>query len=776
MSKVFVVRRLARALWLAAVCTCLQGVSLAAGLEEAAPEACGMDPARLQEIDALVAQGLAEKKMPGCVVCVGRHGKVVWLKAYGDKQITPTTVPMTTDTVFDMASITKPVATATSVMLLVERGQLKLTDKVSQYFPGFEQNDKGEITIQHLLTHTSGLLPDNALADYQHGHDEAFARICKLKLQAPTGSRFIYSDVNFILLGELVHKVSGRPLDQFVKEEVYSPLGMRESGYKPGPELSARAAVTQERNGKWMQGEVHDPRAYALDGVAGHAGLFSTARDLAIYAQMMINGGEYNGTRVFQTATLEEMTKKHRVPRGVRGLGWDKRTGFSSNKGDLLSDAAVGHGGFTGTVLWIDPELDLFFIFLSNRVHPDGKGSVNQLAGRIATVAASAIRDQPPAAAASGALTGIDVLERDQFQQLAGRKVGLITNHTGRNQHGKSTVELLHQAPNVELVALFSPEHGFEGKLDRDGIGNTRDSATGLLVYSLYGETRKPTPEMLSQLDTLVFDIQDVGCRFYTYTSTMGEAMKACAAHGKRFVLLDRPNPINGNAVAGPMLDAGQESFVGFHSMPVQHGMTQGELALMFKEELKLDLDLQVIECSGWKRADYWDATGLTWINPSPNMRSLTEAILYPGVGLLEFTNVSVGRGTNTPFEVIGAPWMDGRKLAAELNSRKIPGVVFIPIEFTPDSSKFEKEKCQGINIQITDREKFESVRMGLEIAIALRQLFPETWDSKRYMRLLSNQKTFDAVVAGESAGKVHEIAAEGVEEFLRRRREFLLY
>ena len=528
-----------------------------------------------------------------------------------------------------------------------------------------------------------------------------------------------------------------------------------------------------------MQGEVHDPRAFKLGGVAGHAGLFSTARDIAVYAQMMLNGGEYKGARVLSPQTIATMTHGERVSSGIRGLGWDKRSGYSINRGELLSEKAFGHGGFTGTVLWIDPGLDLFYVFLSNRVHPDGKGLVNPLAGRIGSIAAAAIRDKTPSTndpAVRQVLTGIDVLQRDGFRQLAGRKVGLITNHTGRSREGVSTVKLLHDAPQLELVTLFSPEHGFAGKLDISKVADSQDATTGLKVVSLYGETRRPTAEMLASIDTLVFDIQDIGARFYTYMSTMGEAMKAAAEHKRRFVVLDRPNPINGVDVAGPMLDTGRESFVAFHRLPVRHGMTAGELAKLFKAELKLELELEVIECEGWRRGDYFDATGLTWINPSPNMRNLTQAVLYPGIGLLETTNLSVGRGTDTPFELIGAPWLDGRKLASELNQRNIPGVRFVPTEFTPGSSKFEGKLCSGVNILVVDRQAFEPLRLGFEIAVQLRHLYSQDWEAKSYLRLLENQKTFQALLDGKSAEEIEAIAREGVSDFVRRRATHLIY
>lgn len=797
----------------AALCCALLTSTAFAGLPLTDPAAVGFDPARIATIEPLIEAGIADGNLPGCVVCIGRHGRIAWLKAYGAKQVLPDVVPMTTDTLFDMASITKPVATATSIMVLIERGQLALSDKVITFLPDFGVHGKDVITIRDLLIHQSGLLPDNALKDYLDGPELALQRICELKLQNPVGAKFVYSDVNFILLGEIVKRVTGQDVNQFSREAIFGPLGMTETGYLPDETLRARAAPTEQRNGTWMRGEVHDPRAYELGGVAGHAGLFSTAEDLAVYAQMMLGDGAYDGRRILSPRTVAMMTRGEKVSSGIRGLGWDKWTGYSINRGALLSDAAFGHGGFTGTVLWIDPELDLFFIFLSNRVHPDGKGLVNPLAGRILSVVAASVQPNVqlspggdgtqsapstvadgtrsvPATGANGTrsvtatqvtaigevLTGIDVLRQENFRRLAGQKVGLITNHTGRARDGKSTVELLHQADGVELTALFSPEHGFAGALDVAKIGDTEDAATGLKVYSLYGETRRPTAAMLANVDTLVFDIQDIGARFYTYVSTMGEAMRAAAEHKKRFVVLDRPNPINGVDVAGPVQDEGKESFVGYHTLPVRHGMTTGELALLFKDEFKLDLELEIIECAGWRRADYWDATGLTWVNPSPNMRSLTEALLYPGIGLLEYTNLSVGRGTDTPFEVIGAPWLDGQKLAAALQAQRLPGVTFIPIEFTPASSKFAHERCGGINIAITDRAVFEPLRTGLAVALQLRTTHPDTWETKHYARLLGNDATFNAVVDARPLADVLQLTQQGLNEFARRRARHLLY
>jgi len=378
--------------------------------------------------------------------------------------------------------------------------------------------------------------------------------------------------------------------------------------------------------------------------------------------------------------------------------------------------------------------------------------------------------------APSNALTGIGVLQRDDFRQLAGRNVGLITNHTGLNRDGVSTVALLHAAKQVNLVALFSPEHGFQGRLDQAKIGDAKDQGTGLKIHSLYGATRAPTVESLQGIDTLVFDIQDIGTRFYTYISTMGFAMKAAAERGIRFVVLDRPNPIGGVEVQGPVLDVGSESFVGFHPMPVRHGMTTGELARMFNAELKFGLDLEVIAVEGWRRSEFFDATGLVWTNPSPNMRSLTQAHLYPGIGLLETTNLSVGRGTDTPFEVIGAPWIEPRGLARELNAADLPGVRFVPIRFTPNDSKFKDQPCGGINFVVTNREAFDPLATGLTVASTLRRLFPNDWDTASLNRLLAHAETRDAIVAGKAVAEIRKGYEAGLQSFKKRRSAYLIY
>ncbi len=619
-----------------------------------------IDQAKLAKIDAAVAAAIKKNECPGAVVLVVHDDAVVFRKAYGLKAKSPAEVPITVDTLFDLASCTKPVATATSLWILIEQGKLKLDDKVSKHWPAFAANRKQDVTVEQCLMHTTGLTPDNDIKDYVGTRDEMLKRVAALPLQSPPGTRFRYSDVGFITLGYLVERISGMPLDQFAAKHIFTPLKMTDTTYNPGEKLKARVAPTGKREGRIILGDVHDPRAHALGGVAGHAGLFAPADDLVRYCRMLMNGGELDGTRVLAADTVKQFTMPHAVPaNGKRSPGWDVDTSYSAPRGNLFKAGdGFGHTGFTGPSIWIDPPSKTAIIILANRVHPDDKGNMTPLRREIGTIVASALKmngGQIPV------LTGIDVLARDQFSLLNGKKVGLVTNHTGRSADGTPTIDLLAKAEGVQLVALFSPEHGIRGELDSK-VGDSKDTKTGLPVYSLYGDRRKPTADTLKGIDTLVYDIQDIGCRFYTFLSTLGLVLDAAAEHKIKVIVLDRPNPIGGTLVEGPILDAGRSSFVGFHTIPLRHGLTVGEFAKLYVADKKLAVDLEVVKIEGWHRNETFDHTGLIWRNPSPNMRHLTAAMLYPGIGILETTNISVGRGTERPFEWIGAPWMDGRK------------------------------------------------------------------------------------------------------------------
>jgi uncharacterized protein YbbC (DUF1343 family)/CubicO group peptidase (beta-lactamase class C family) len=780
-------------------------LSLAVPVHTEPPQA--VDSSRFADIDRVVAEAMAAGQTPGAVILIGHGDDIVFEKAYGQRAVVPSPEPMTLDTIFDLASLTKVVATTTAVMQLVERGRLRLTDPVSSHVPGFERYGKSGITVRHLLTHVSGLRPDVDLHPWE-GYETAIAlAIDEVPTSAP-GERFVYSDINFFLLGHIVARVSGTPLEQYVDREILAPLGMSDTGFRPPAEKRARIAPTERCDMKapypchtpdapHLRGIVHDPTARRMGGVAGHAGLFGTARDLSRFARMLLNGGRVGSTQILSAATVARMTTPS-TPAGmtsVRALGWDIDTTYSSNRGELFPIGSFGHTGFTGTSMWMDPASDSYVIFLSSRLHPDGKGDVTPLRARVATIAAAGVTRQharavaltastpgpssapaPSAAVSSPVAPGIDVLARDGFAVLKGKRVGLVTNHTGQSITGASTIDLIHKAPGVNLVALFSPEHGIRGILDVD-VPSSRDAQTGLTIHSLYGETRRPTEAMLAGIDTIVFDLQDIGVRFYTYAATLGYIMEEAARRNIAVVVLDRPNPINGWQIEGPAAD---EPFVGFNAyipqLPIRHGMTLGELAKLFNEEKKIGANLTVVPVANYRRDQWYDETGLVWINPSPNMRNLNQATLYPGIGAIEYSNVSVGRGTDQPFEQLGAPWIDGRALAAALNERSLPGIRFYPIAFTPTSSKYAKEQCEGVFMVITNRATLQPVRVGLEIASALWKLYGDRYRMENTDRLVGSREVLERVRAGEDPVRVAAswLGAEARWRLLRAK--YLLY
>jgi uncharacterized protein YbbC (DUF1343 family) len=754
-----------------------------------------LDFGKLREADAAINTAIDEGKLPGAVLWVEHGGDIYW-KAYGNRALVPEPEVMTRDTIFDAASLTKVLATAPAAMILWERGKIQLDESIHTYLPEIT-GDKEKITVRMLLTHTSGLPPDVDTKTKWAGAETAIRMANAMKLTAPPGTEFRYSDINYFLLGEIVARASGRPLRQFCAEEIYQPLRMVDTGFLPDTAKLPRIAPTQMTDGVMLRGVVHDPTARYMGGVAGHAGLFTTAHDLARYARMLLNGGELDGVRILQPETVKTMTSVQ-TPPGMadrRGFGWDIDSGFSRPRGRYFPLGSFGHTGFTGNALWIDPMSRTFYVFLSNRVHPDGKGDVLKLYGTIGTLAAEAVTDfdfafvtnalapfpkqrakttnepaaQPPV------LNGIDVLENENFAPLRGLRIGLITNPTGKDCRRYPTIDLLRNAPGVELKALFGPEHGFYGNFN-EPVNDSFDEHSGLPIYSLYGENRAPTPAQMAGLDALVFDIQDVGCRFYTYPATLGLAMEAADRLGLKFFVLDRVNPINGTAINGPVLN-GKTSFVAFHPTPVRSGMTEGELAMMYQAERNLThLDLTVIKLQGWERRMWFDETGLPWVNPSPNMRSLTAAALYPGVGLLEACNLSVGRGTGTPFEVLGAPYIDDLRLAKALNEENIPGVRFVPVRFTPTDDVFKNQSCGGVNIILTDRDKCPVVDIGVAVARILNRWYPDRFELDNMSRLLVDDPTLRAIATDRPLAEIRAMWEDRLREFATRREKYLLY
>jgi uncharacterized protein YbbC (DUF1343 family)/CubicO group peptidase (beta-lactamase class C family) len=725
---------------------------------------------------AVVSKAVAKGNPPGVVLWFESGDKKMTV-VEGQRALVPAKEPMTEDTVFDAASLTKVVATLPSVLILMEQGKIELAAEARRYIPEFRSG----ITVRHLLTHTSGLKAGIPKEPEWTGYTAGMERAIASESEGPPDRFFRYSDINFILLGEIVRRVSGMGLNEFAAKHVFAPLHMDSTRFLPPEDWRPRIAPTEkDETGGMLRGVVHDPTSRKMGGVTGHAGLFTTAGDLAKYLRMILAGG----AGILKPETVKLMTAPQTIATVFerRGLGWDIDSTFSRPRGKVFPIGSFGHTGFTGTSLWIEPASKTFVIFMSSRLHPNGKGSVRDLYEEIGTAAASCVKlipsNAPPWPRAETevptVLNGIDVLARRKFADLHGLRIGLITNQTGIDAQRHSTIDLLANAPGVKLKKLFSPEHGIRGELDQEKISNTKDKKTGLPVLSLFGEQRAPTQEQLADVDALVFDIQDIGCRFYTYIGTMRLCMEAAAKAKKTFYVLDRVNPIGGLQVEGPsVIDA--EKPTATHAIPLRHGMTAGELAAMMNTERSIGCDLKVIPIEGWQRGMLFDQTGLPWINPSPNMRSLNAALLYPGIGLLEFS-ITVGRGTDTPFEVLGAPYVDDLRLSYELNKLGLTGIQFTPIRFTPTASIFKGEACGGVRMSITDRAALNSVDVGIAIASTLQRLHPKEFKLALVDTLLNRAASVKALRSGDAWKKVVADWSAETQAFEARRRAFLRY
>ena len=754
-------------------------------------------------IDEAANEAVSSGEIPGVVVLVGRGDDTLLHRAYGSRRLLPHPVPMTVDTIFDLASLTKPFGTSLAVMSLVEKGSIKLDAPIGRYLKEFRDKQYDEITIRRLLTHSAGLAayPPNSVVS--SGFPSAASAIAKMPLDYPPGSAFQYSDTGFILLAEAVRRVSGTPLDRYLERTVFKPLGLTDTSFHPRVSALPRVAPTEFVNGILLRGEVHDQRARLLGGVAGHAGLFSTSADLARIIRMLLNHGSLEGHHVFDPATVKEMWESSPDNRVGRALGWDVSSAFSKTMAPFFAEGSVGHLGFTGTAVWIDPKTRSYLIVLSNRVHPYGGGAarIRDLRIRIAAAAGSQLF-QPPVVADPGpisgpaadgpppelrllpgepslpqerVLTGLDVLADQKFALLSGHSVGLVTNQTGIDLRGRRAIDLIAAAPGVRLQAIFSPEHGLTGVSNTD-VPHSRDVITGRPIWSLYGSTRRPTSAMLKDITLLVFDIQDVGARYYTYLTTLVYVMEEAAKQKIPVLVLDRPNPINGRVVEGPLMDPDLQSFTAPHPIPVRTGLTIGEFAKLAAAERKIPVSLTVVPLVGWDRDRWFDETGLPWVNPSPNIRSVTQALLYSGVGLLEATNLSVGRGTDMPFEVIGAPWIEPRGLADALNRQGLRGVRFDPIWFTPTADVYTNISCGGVRMVVTDREAIRPVTVAFALARTLRERHRDQFRPESIQNLLVNRSTMWAFLRGEVLERLVAWSEVDRSSFLNRRASYLMY
>ncbi len=782
------------------------------------PASARAESSSWQAADDAVRDAVAASEVPGVVLVVGQREQVLHRKVLGWRALVPKPERMTADTLFDIASLTKVVATTPAVLVLWEQGRIDLDAPLGRYLTEFRTPAFQGVTIGRLLTHSAGMPDLPSREAMAKGFPEAAKLQARIGLWAPPGSTFLYSDTGFILLAEVVRRVSGEPIDRFVHRRFYGPMGMQSTTFRPPDSWRRRIAPTEAVNGRGpLRGVVHDGNARLLGGVAGHAGLFSTADDLARFCRMLLAGGVFAGRRYLKESTVEAMFAPHLIGETTRGLGWDMASPYSRTLGSYFAEGSVGHTGFTGTAIWMDPASGGYMILLTNRVHPYGKGDVAELRRRVAAAVGTrfAPEDEPPLSADSAAestataadgggsaegavssatdrapdstgngqepargliLTGLDRLVADNFAPLVGRSVGLVTNHTGVDMRGRRGVDLLHVAPGVQLRAIFSPEHGLTGQLDSN-VPHSRDAVTGLPIWSLYGPTRRPTSEMLAGIDTLVFDIQDVGVRYYTYLATLIYVLEEGARRGLRVVVLDRPNPITGRIVEGPLADPDLRSFTAPYTIPVRTGMTIGEFAQMVVAERKLPVDLTVVPLENWTRDRWFDQTGLPWVDPSPNIRSPQQALLYSGIGLLEGTNLSVGRGTTAPFEVVGAPWItDPHQLAAAMNAKWLSGIRFEAVTFTPSSSEYAGQPVGGVQLVVEDRETIRPVTVALTLAQELVERYPAQFRPASIQNLLVNRSTMWAFLRGEPMTRILSWADAARASFLQRRASYLIY
>lgn len=883
------------------------------GQTQAAPD--------FSQVSQLINDAIAAHKLPGAVVVIGHNNQVVFHHAYGNRKLAGepgpqgelTAEPMTEGTIFDMASLTKDLATATGVMQLFDAGKIaSFDDPVEKYLPDFNSAHdatRSKVTLRMLLTHFSGEPPDVDLRDAwglaAPDHAEGIHRALATPLHGTPGANFVYSDINFILLGALIEKLSGQPEDVYATEHIFNPLGMAHTRYLPiakacGEHVVTGAAISLPANAhhegpdgpctgdQWLAGQwiesvaptahddelkahpelnpdfdhllratVHDPSTRRMGGVAGHAGVFSTAHDVSLFATALLEKLLHNnGPFPVKQSTLKLMTQPEEPGRepgdlaaanaaeqrqiaagekspaspllapqypaikgkDIRGYGWDIDTAFSKPRGRIFPIGSFGHTGFTGTTLWMDPASNTYVVLLSNAIHPRGATPISTLRGEVATAAAEALHLDKSAEArnllASNfrnqveccglasdpdlVLTGIDVLESTHFAALNGlHHIAVLTNQNGLDSAGHRTIDILAASgAGAQLTTIFTPEHGLSGTMDQSRVASTTDPATHLPVVSLYGphdSDKRPSHDQLKDLDAVVIDLQDAGVHFWTYESVLGYFLEAASHeqtdfhHTLSIVVLDRPNPVGGLAAQGPIVDHDLESYVAYTQVPARHGLTFGELARYFVASKHLDAKLTVVEMQHWQRSMFWVDTGLPWVNPSPNLRSAAAAIVYPALGLIEFSNISVGRGTEHPFSFFGAgsteklpAWFKASDVGAALNARKIPGVTFLPVHETivedANHYPFHGQTIEAVRVNVTDAVVLDTPELGVEIAAVLQRLYPTQFKLERSLSLIANRATVDAIVRGDDPRAIAATWEPGLAQFKAACAPILMY
>lgn len=753
-------------------------------------------PVPMHDLEAVVAAQIADGNVAGAVVAIGDASGVRERVALGQRSNGPAAEPMTEDTIFDLASLTKAVATATAVLQLAERGRLELDAPASRYWPPFADGGKAHITIRQLLTHTSGLPPGLAAQSELRGPATVLHAIGVMPPIAAPGHRVIYSDLNYVALGEVVHRVSGIGLDAWCAQNIFQPLGMRDTAFRPSHKAIPRIAPTIIRNGRWLRGKVHDPTAAALGGVSGNAGLFSTADDLARFARMLLDGGRLGDRRILQPASVAQLLTpdSSTAVEATRTLGWEVQAPLIPNRYRAPRAGLLQHLGYTGTGLWIDLVTRRFVIVLTSRLYPAERGNAmplreaalnlvsstapllsgEQIAARASTMADAVISAGSRLPMAVGPVrSGIDVLEASGFAPLAGKRVGLVTNHSGFDAQGRRTIDVLNQAPGVRLSAIFAPEHGIGTDLDAR-FGDTIDVRSNVVVHSLYGNSKDIPRSALADIDVLVFDLQDAGVRFFTYLATLGATLEAAATAHIPVLVLDRPNPMGGDLVGGPVSDTANRSLTNYVSLPLVHGMTIGELARLLNDQLHIGAALHVVAMEQYDRAMRFANTGLGWVPPSPNLRDFAALERYPDVGLIEGASVSVGRGTSAPFGMVGAPWMDGAAVARELNALDT-GATYTPIHFVPAEGPYHGRSCSGVAIHRTSALTRPG-RIGLALARVLSVRYPEHFKLEAIRTSVGSETVWAMLRDGVSLDAIEHTVIAQTDVFLSERAAYLLY
>jgi uncharacterized protein YbbC (DUF1343 family)/CubicO group peptidase (beta-lactamase class C family) len=741
------------------------------------------------EVDRLLEDFRQRGAFPGGVLAVGHRGELVHLHPFGHLSYDADAPPVSPATIYDLASLTKVVGTTTVAMTLVDEGRLDLDRPVGEILPGFQGPGKEAVTVRHLLSHSSGLPAMAPLYREIRGKEAYVERIQAMDLVYPPGSRSTYSDLGMILLGEIVERVAGEPLEKLVRARVLDPLGMLDTLFRPPEELRPRIAPT-EFDLRWrdrvVHGEVHDENALALGGAAPHAGLFGIAPDLARFAQMLLNGGVFEDRRIVSRETVEMFTRRAGIPGSDRALGWDMKSAEGSSAGTLMSSRSFGHTGFTGTSMWMDPERELYVILLTNRVHPTRENNlIREARPAVADAVVRALTPGPSPASGRGVKGTVRVgLERvvgGETEALKGKRLGLIVHGASVTAEGRHAIEVLRER-GLNVVRLFAPEHGLRGQAAAgESVEGGRDPVSGLPVVSLYGERRQPAAADLAGLDALVFDLQDAGVRFYTYVSTLILALEAAAAAEIDFVVLDRPNPLGGERIEGPVSaprDVVPASFLNLAPGPLVHGLTLGEMATYVNARLERPARLTVVPMEGWTRRMTWADTGRPWVPPSPNLRTAEAALAYPGTALLEATNISEGRGTEASFLLFGAPWLDASGI------EKLAGFRFDPARFTPRASpaapqpKHKGQECRGLRVRVTDPAKVEPYRLGISLLVILSRRPGFEWrdGGEALTRLVGTPRLFQDLRAGKTVEEILKADSAAHSAWRRDRRRVLLY